>query len=186
MDAEFLIGFGAVVVLPDYNRLVEELKSEGFIIPKPYWFAAQIVYMEAGYIMNQINEGEPRSRQAFVSTVYDDQEEYRGRATRVFEEYREKNPLWSQWLLLPRYESDLDYIVLQAADNLVYEMRKLVIKDAFNEVRPERTAMRRLKQQIWKVYKLNYVSLKSIISRPANVVKVKADISNPLPIRKRR
>jgi hypothetical protein len=81
--------------------------------------------------------------------------------------------------LLPDYESDRDYILLQVADNLVYEMRKLVIKDAFNEVRAERIAMQRLKQRIWKVYKLNYEVMKTIMQRPANVVDIKPEISNP-------
>ena len=80
----------------------------------------------------------------------------------------------------------LDGMDLRRTPLIEREMRKLVIKDAFNDVRPERTAMQRLKQRIAKVYKLNYVAMKSIMSRPANVVKVKADISNPLPIRKRR
>jgi len=186
LDAEFLVGFGAVVVLPDYHRLVEEFRIAGFVLPQPYWFAAQVVYMEAGYVMNYLNEGEPKSQQAYVSPVYDSQEEYQRSATRIFEEYREKNPLWSKWLLAPRYESDQDYIVLQVADNLVYEMRKLVIKDAFNEVRAERIAMTRLKQRIEKVYKLNYDALKSIMNRPANVVKIQPEISNPPPLRRRR
>ncbi len=150
------------------------------------YFAAQVVYMEAGFVMNYLNEGEPRSRLAFVSPIYDSQKEYQSSAKRIFEEYREKNLLWSKWLLSPRYEDDQDYIVLQVADNLVYEMRKLVIKDAFNEVRAERIAMTRLKQRIEKVYKLNYVAMKSIMNRPANVVEIKAEISNPFPVQKGR
>jgi len=184
LNAEYLVGFGAVVVLPDYHRLREEFKSEGFALPRPYWFGAQMVYMEAGWVMNYLNEGEPKSRQSYVRPIYDDQEEYKGSAKKIFDEYRRKNPLWSKWLLPPHYESDQDYIVLQVADNLVYEMRKLVIKDAFNEVRPERIAMTRLKKRIEKVYKLNYDVMKSIMARPANVTKIEPEISNPSALRR--
>jgi hypothetical protein len=180
LAAEFLVGFGAVVVLPDYYRLAREFKADGLILPRPYWFGAQIVYMEAGFVMNHLNKNEPKSQQAQLSPVYDAQEEYQRSAPRIFEQYRQKNPLWSKWLLAPRYEDDQNYIVLQVADNLIYEMRKLVIKDAFAEVRPERIAMTRLKQRVWKVYKLNYPALKSIMTRPANMTNIKPDISNPL------
>jgi len=185
LDAEYLVGFGAVVVLPDYHRLREEFKAAGYLLPRPYWFGAQIVYMEAGWAMNYVNEGEPKSRYSYVSPTYDNQEEYKGTAKRIFDQYRKKNPLWSKWLLPPHYENDQDYIVLQVADNLVYEMRKLVIKDAFNEVRPERIAMTRLKERVAKVYKLNYAAMKSIMARPANVTKIEPEISNPSPLRKK-
>lgn len=181
LNAEFLVGFGAVVVLPDYHRLVEELNRAALAIPEPYWFGAQVVYMEAGWIMNYLNEDEPPSQRASVRPIYDDHEEYGRRAKRIFDDYRDKNPLWSKWLLSPHYESDKNYVVLQVADNLIYEMRKLVIKDAFNEVRPERIAMQRLKERIWKVYKLNYQALKAIMERPANENPIEPEIANPLP-----
>jgi hypothetical protein len=186
LDAEFVIGFGAVVVWPDYERLLQEFKADGLVLPHPYWFGAQVVYMEAGWIMNYVNEGEPNSQQAYVRPIYDDHQEYRPKAKQIFDDYREKNPLWSKYLLTPHYESDQDYIVLQAADNLIYEMRKLVIRDALDEIRPERIPMTRLKERIWKVYKLNYESMKAIMARPANVREIKPDISNPVSIRKRR
>jgi hypothetical protein len=179
LNAEFLIGFGAVVVLPDYHRLVKELDAGGFAVPAPYWFAAQVVYMEAGWIMNYLNEDELPSRKAHVRPIYDSHKDYSRKAREIFDDYRDKNPLWSEWLLAPHYESDQDYILLQVADNLVYEMRKLVIKDAFNEVRAERIAMQRLKERIWKVYKLNYEVMKTIMQRPTNVVEIKPEISNP-------
>ncbi len=179
LNAEFLIGFGAVVVLPDYHRLVAELEAAGFAIPAPYWFAAQVVYMEAGWVMKYWNEGKPPSERAHVRPIYDSHKEYSRKAKEIFDDYRDKNPLWSKWLLSPHYESDQNYILLQVADNLVYEMRKLVIKDAFNEVRAERIAMKRLKERVWKVYKLNYEAMKTIMKRPANVVEIKPEISNP-------
>ena len=179
LSAEFLIGFGAVVVLPDYYRLVKELDAAGFAIPAPYWFAAQVVYLEAGWIMNDWNKNELPSQKAHVRPIYDSHTEYSRKAKEIFNDYRDKNPRWSRWLLSPHYESDQDYILLQVADNLVYEMRKLVIKDAFNEVRPERIAMQRLKERVWKVYMLNYEAMKTIMQRPTNVVGIKPEISNP-------
>jgi hypothetical protein len=179
LEADLLWSFGAVVVLPDYYRLLEEFKSAGLVLPAPYYFCAQVVYMESGFIMDYQNEGRLRSESGCVSPVYDRQKEYQGSANQIFEEFREKNPLCSKWLLPPRYEDDQDYVVLQVADNLVYEMRRLVVGEEFNPHIPERKAMTRLKERLWKVYKLNYEGLKKIMDRPANVVRIKPEIYNP-------
>jgi Protein of unknown function (DUF3800) len=179
LDAQFLISFGAVVVLPDYHRLVDEFKVRGFDLPAPYWFGAQVCFMEAGYIMDYLNDGTPKSQQSQVSPIFDAHEEYGRKAKQVFDAFREKNPKWSKWVLNPHYEDDQDYIVLQVADNLAYEIRKLMIKDAFNEVRPERKAMTRLKQRIWKIYKLNYEGLKKVMEAQTNVIPIGPDIHNP-------
>jgi len=135
--------------------------------------------------MDYQNEGRPRSESGCVSPVYDQQKEYQGSANQIFEEFREKNPLCSKWLLPPRYEDDQDYIVLQVADNLVYEMRRLVVGEEFNPHIPERKAMTRLKERLWKVYKLNYEGLKKIMDRPANEIPIKPEIYNPRKQNKR-
>ena len=177
-----LVGFGGVVVLPDYHRLVEEFKPAGRAIPSPYWFGTQLMFMEAGFIMNYLNEAEMPTKKGYVRPIFDTQEEYSGRARQVYEDYCKKNPITSKWLLPPAYENDQDYIVLQVADNLIYEMRKLVIKDAFNEVKPERIAMQRLKESVSKVYKLNYDIMKAIMERPANVMDIQPEIVNPISL----
>jgi hypothetical protein len=185
LEADLLWGFGAVVVLPDYYRLLEEFKSAGLALPSPYFFCAQVVYMESGFIMDDQNESRPRSESGCVSPVYDQQTEYQGSANRIFEKFREKNPLCSKWLLPPRYEDDRDYIVLQVADNLAYEMRRLLVGEEFNPQIPERKAMTRLKERLWKVYKLNYEGLKIIMDRPANVIHINPEIHNPRKQNKR-
>jgi hypothetical protein len=141
--------------------------------------------MESGFIMDYQNEGRSRSESGCVSPVYDQQKEYQSSANRIFEEFREKNPLCSKWLLPPHYEDDQDYIVLQVADNLVYEMRRLVVGEEFNPQIPERKAMTRLKERLWKVYKLNYEGLKKIMDRPANVIPINPEIHNPRKQNKR-
>lgn len=125
LEADLLWGFGAVLLLPDYHRLLGEFKAKNLVLPQPYYFCAQVVYMEAGFVMDFQNKGRTRSEQGSVRPVFDKQEEYEGEANQVFEVFREKNPLCSKWLLPPHFEDDRDYIVLQVADNLAYEMRRL-------------------------------------------------------------
>jgi len=53
--------------------------------------------------------------------------------------------------------------MLQVADNLVYECRRLLITTDFQTALPERRAMVRLKERVYKIYKLNYEGLRVII-----------------------
>jgi predicted ATP-dependent serine protease len=87
--------------------------------------------------------------------------------------------LCSRWLLPPHYEDDRDYIVLQMADNLAYECRRLVITQEYDKHIPERIAMTRLKERIEIIYKLNYESLKKIMeSKQPDVIVIEPEIKN--------
>jgi hypothetical protein len=50
-----LIGMGAVVMQPDYYRQFEEFKAAGKVLPDPYFLCAQLVMMESGLIIGEIN-----------------------------------------------------------------------------------------------------------------------------------
>jgi hypothetical protein len=163
LDIRDLVVVGAVVLLPDYYRLLEEMKSIGRVLPQPYFFCAQLCIMESGFAMNTANEGKQKSESGCVRPIFDSQEEYSGRAKKMFDDFKEKNPLCSPWILPPHYEDDDDYIDLQVADNIVYEMRRLAIGTESEPPRPERIAMTRLKERTEHIYKLNYTVLKSIM-----------------------
>jgi hypothetical protein len=178
LDAEFLVGFGVVLLLQDYYRLRDELAKKGLALPEPYFFCASICMMETGFAINHVNEGEPKSQQGYVRPTFDSHKEYSGRANRMFEQFKERNPICSQSLLPPHYEDDQDYIVLQVADNLVWEMRRLVVGAETEPPVKERIAMTRLKERIEKIYKLNYECLKIISESPANIISVEPEIQN--------
>lgn len=160
---EYLVGFGVVLVLPDYYRISEECRALGKIVPAPYFFCSNLMLMESGVIMNEINQSAAPMNRGLVRPVFDSHEEYSGRAKAGFDDFCATNPLCSQYLLPPYYENDQQYLVLQAADNLAYECRRLLITTDFQTALPERRAMLRLKERVYKIYKLNYEGLKVII-----------------------
>ena len=162
VNADLLIGIGAVLVLPDYRRLAEEYKGMGKTLLAPYFFCAQTMMMESGFIVQKINGTLRPSQYGLLRPVFDSHEQYSGRAKQMFDDFARKNPITSEFLLPPHYESDKDYLVLQAADNLAYECRRLLITQDFDTHIPERIAMKRLKERVYKVYKLNYEGLRAI------------------------
>jgi|SRR5215470_664824 len=181
---EFLfIGIGAVVMLPDYYRLLEEFKTVNKVLPDPYFFCAQLVMMESGLIMAEINQNASSLQKAYVRPNFDNQKAYEGRTKLMFDDFKAKNPLSSRWLLPPNYEDEKDYVALQAADNLVYECRRLLITEEYDRHIPERKAMTRLKERIYKIYKLNYGGLKMIMeTQLSNSIPIAPEVENALPI----
>jgi hypothetical protein len=180
---DLIIGFGAVLMLPDYDRLLSEYKTIDKSLPAPYFFCAQLVMMESGFIMDYLNDGTPTSQQGLVRPVFDSHEQYGGKTKQMFEAFAKKNPLCSRFLLSPLYENDKDYLMLQAADNLAYESRRLLITSEYDTHIPERQAMTRLKERLYRIYKLNYESMKMIMDgQKADMIPVKPEIENRLTI----
>jgi hypothetical protein len=179
LEFDLLVGLGVNLVLPDYHCLYKEYERIGKTLAAPYFFCAQLLMMESGFIMHKVNSGSSASQQGVIRPVFDSQEEYGGRAKQMFDEFSAKNPISSSALLPPHYEDDQKYLVLQAADNLAYECRRLLITEDFDTHIPERMAMKRLKQCIYKIYKLNYKSLKAIIdAQTPDVIPLEAEIHN--------
>lgn len=162
VEFDTLVGIGAVLLLPDYHRLVGEYASIGKMLLAPYHFCANTMMMESGFIMQKLNASSRPLQYGLLRPVFDSHEQYSGRTKQMFDEFRRNNPITSEFLLPPIYESDQDYLMLQAADNLAYESRRLVISTDFDTHIPERKAMKRLKERVYKIYKLNYVGLKMI------------------------
>ena len=97
----------------------------------------------------------------------------------MFDEFCRKNPISAQFLLPPHYEDDTHYLMLQAADNLAYECRKLLITSEYDTHLPLRIAMQRLKKQVHKIYKLNYESMRIIMEAQApDAIPFEAEIHN--------
>jgi hypothetical protein len=166
-------------MLPDYYRIAEEYKRINKIMPAPYFLCAQLIMMESGFIIHHINNDLPPSQQALIRPVFDSHDEYSGRAKQMFDEFSRKNPISSEPLLPPHYESDRDYLMLQVADNLAYESRRLLITTEYDTHIPERRAMKRLKEKVYKIYKLNYETIKTIMeAQQPEAIPFEAEIHN--------
>ena len=150
--------------------------------------------MEIGVMMNEVNDDLRRnkvSQRGVVRPVFDSHKTYSGRSKLMFDEFVRKNEFCSKYLLPPHYENDKDYVVLQIADNLAYECRRLLVTSDFDTHIPERMAMKRLKEGIYRIYKLNYDGLKAIVeNQPENaflrtsIGLLKPEIQNENPFRR--
>lgn len=172
-------GIGAVLLLPDYEQLKREYDEIGKLLPSPYFLCAQLVMMEAGFIMNAINATLEPYRQGVMLPVFDEQDEYSGRAKEMFESFAQKNPQCSGHLSPPDYENDKQYLMLQAADNLAYEVRRLCVRQKYETHILKRRAWERLKERVERVYKLNYEALKVIMdSQTPDTIPITPEIDN--------
>jgi len=180
VEHDLIEGFGAVVMMPDYARIVEEYRVMHKTVPAPYFFCSQLCMMQAGLNMNEINATLPPFRRGEIRPIFDSHEQYSGRAKQSFDEFARKNPICSKNLLPPHFEKEQDYLTLQAADNLAYECGRLLISQEWETQIPERKAMTRLKKRVQKVFKLNYEAMKIIIeSNNPDVIPIRAEIDNP-------
>jgi hypothetical protein len=118
--------------------------------------------MESGFIMQKINATLRAPQWGLLRPIFDSHKKYSGQSRQMFDDFSKNNPLTSEFLLPPHYESDRDYLMLQVADNAAYEARRLLITEEFDTHIPERRAMKRLKERFYKIYKLNYEGLKAI------------------------
>jgi hypothetical protein len=68
---------------------------------------------------------------------------------------------------------------VKAADNLAYECRRLVITE--QSKLPERVAMTRLKERIYKIYRMDYNGLKVIMeNQQPNIIPIAPETVNPI------
>lgn len=162
VNADCIVGIGATLLLADYERLGRIYPHAMATLPHPYFICQQFVMLAASEIMNWANSRNPPERKGMLRPIFDIHEEYGGRAKLAFDEYKRKNPLTSKCLLPMHYEDDQTYLMLQAADLLAYETRRLLVDREYHKDRDERTAMVRLRARIYKVFKLDYDGLKRI------------------------
>jgi hypothetical protein len=157
-----LYGIGAAVILPDLERLQAE-HEHAKKLPRPYFLCAQLILVEAGNEMVEQNRIQRGDETCFLRPIFDEHEEFSGRAKQAWDGFCEKNPNSSKFLLPPHYESEKNYLTLQAADNLAFEVRKLVSMQRKN-FPTRREPLKRMVQtgNIIRTFKCDYDSLKMI------------------------
>jgi hypothetical protein len=160
-----LFGIGASIILPDYKRLLREYAPAKYVLELPYYVCLGFVLSEAGSQMYTANESLHNRDKACLQPVFDSHEGYSGRAKLGFDLFRAHNGDAAKYLLPPNYESETDYLALQAADEFAFEVRKLLSNTYLRPGLNERIPMTRLKAsgRVARIYKLDYAALKDFI-----------------------
>jgi hypothetical protein len=166
--ADEMNGIGAVVILPDYQQLINDYSLAKTTLLQPYYHCAQTVLMEAGLMVHRENRDRKYAEPYVLRLrpVFDSHEAYSGRMKQIFDSFCKRNPLSSKYLLPLHYESDQLYTSLQVADNIAFEVRKYVVSTLGGN-RPMRTSLERILGLFWRVYKLDYRALKILVDEGA-------------------
>jgi hypothetical protein len=159
-DCDEMIGIGAVLLLRDYELLRNESPHAAKVLPNPYVLCADFALLEAGIMVNEVNAFYPYT--TFLRPIFDSHKDFGPRFCASFNSFQRRNPICSRYLLPPHYEIEQKYRCLQAADCLAYEARRLLVRDEFEPHRNVRIAMSRLSDQVGRMYKLDYDSLKTV------------------------
>lgn len=180
MDSREIYGVGTVVLLPDHHRITQEYQRAAQVLPRPYYLGSAFTLMESGQMMNKLNANSDPAARGYLRPVFDSHEEYSGSLKAAFDSFCSKNPISSKYLLAPHYEDDKIYRCLQVADVFAYESRRTLIGIEY-ENRSENKAMVRLKQKIYRLYKLNYGALKTIADAQGlpDTIPVAPEVDNP-------
>ncbi len=153
---------GATLIIPDYEQLIIDDPSVLKRLSHPYYECAQTVLVEAGLQIHKENRDyhEPQGR-VHLRPVFDSHQEYESKLKGIFGDFCIKNPMASRYMLEPLYRTDQDYLSLQVADNIAFEIRKYALSTLKNG-RPVRRALERIMPFFWRAYKLDYGALKLI------------------------
>jgi hypothetical protein len=159
-----LQGYGAAFVVEDFERVItEDTVARKTFLDKPYYLGAQLCLVAAAAPALDANQHRFGDDKIEIRPIFDSNKEYSGLAKEVFDNFRTKNPRSATVLLPPAYDDDVATSQLQVADTLAYEIRKKLtrkIKDPDDEYM--RVPLQRLLPAIYRVYKLDYRSLKVI------------------------
>jgi hypothetical protein len=114
---EGIIGYDIGVVQDDFYEVIKDPHARAILGKSPYWFAYCAAMIEGADVMK-------RSSGASAAFVCDEDEEHSPIAKDVYDELRKKNPNAAKYMGSFTSHSDLRSGALQAADAVVYEVRR--------------------------------------------------------------
>lgn len=157
-----LIGVSATVHMRHLKAFAHDHPELASRLPPAYEMCSHLVLMRSGILLNDTNDEVPSHLQGQLRPIFDSHKEFSRRLEKSFPIFREKNPESSRGLLDPLFEDDKTYKCLQAADLLVYEIRRTISNHFFEPRVKLRAAMERLFPQTMNTYILDYDTLKML------------------------
>lgn len=158
VDEREIAGFAIAIFLEDFKTIKESSdKARRLLDGSPYLLCFQFL---VGDISARLNDEGINSR---VPYMFDQHDELSREAKILYEEVRQKNPSYSPRMGTLRYGDKRRHVPLQVADNLVYETMKLLLNQKYDETRPERIAMTRMKPKIGSIRLFNKQGLEALV-----------------------
>jgi len=135
-----IVGFAISVILEDYRKVQQSSeKAKRMLGPSPYFLAMQMFLVE---VCGEIHADRPNYRVAFI---FDQQEQFSGRAKQLYHEVKRKNPNAARCMGTLTYADRRRFVQLQVADKFAYEAMKNMLNVRYDPQRRERVALTRMK-----------------------------------------
>jgi hypothetical protein len=170
IDIEFMgalrrfnvVGFGAAVLQKDFQEVINsDPFARKVLTETPYFIAFQATLMAVGQFISIQNRQSGIWGQ--IKCIFDSHEEHSGRALKMYDEFTKKNPMSTKFIGGISYESDKEYPLIQAADNLAGECRKELLRSEYSPQKSERKAFVSLREQVRRVYKFDKETLEIVV-----------------------
>ena len=162
-----IVGWGTSLVLEDYHALLDSSeRARNMFGTSPYFLVMQTLLVT---VCGEIRDDRPNYRAAFV---FDQQEEFSGRAKQMYDQVRQKNPNIAPCMGTLTYADKERFTPLQVADKLAYEIMKDLLNRRYDPTRKERVALARMKEGkvIQTINYLDRDSLRMILDSQAEGV----------------
>jgi hypothetical protein len=137
-------GLVEAIDLREYNALAGIPANKEMFGGTPYYLCYHLAMRRAISAVKELEESDPASS-AIVAFVCDGHEAYSEHMKTVHEDFRRADPADSRLIGSFTYDDDKQLIALQAADALVYEVRKDLfeqMEDSAYQERPELSVRR--------------------------------------------
>jgi hypothetical protein len=153
-------GFGAAVIIEDFYKVRESSdRAKEVLGPDPYFMCFQMLLTAVCVELEQQGATPGMS----VAYIFEEQEEFSGRAKGLYDRFKKINPEYAPRLGTVTYAPKQKFIPLEIADNLAYETMKEVLNNKFDPERPRRISMAKMIPKIRRVDLMGEVELKKLV-----------------------
>jgi hypothetical protein len=159
-DEKMIEGFGSAVIIEDFNKVRgSSERAKRVLGSSPYFLCFQMII---GDVCEALEKGgaNPGIRVAYI---FEEQEEYSGRAKRLYDQFRRTNLTYAPRMGSLTYASKGAFIPLEIADKLAYETMKEILNNKYDRTRPRRKSMERMLPRIRSISLLTEPQLEKLV-----------------------
>jgi len=147
-DSE-LGGFGTAVIIEDFKKVRESSdRAKKVLGPSPYYLCFQTLLSDVCIEIEKVAADKPG---VSVASVFEEQEEFSGRAKKLYNEFKSINLTYAPRLGVLTYASKTKFVPLEIADNLAYETMKEILNNKYDPTRPRRISMEKMLPNVCRI-----------------------------------